>query len=156
MSPENAQEFHDLFSRLTAQKRSRFDPRERFVILKRWGTVHTQAYSTFSDALIFAKGYLSGPHESTPVAFVVDTDPEYAAATLVMHGTQESIADLRSEIRALYSGVLDGDQYAAKLIESRIEESRVSAKNATEQEGAVRLIVILAVVGVILYLIFAR
>jgi hypothetical protein len=156
MSPENTQEFRDLIGRFTAQKRFRFDPLERFVILKRWGTVHTQAYATFSEALIFAEGYLSGPHESTPIAFVVDTDPEYAAATLVMHGTQESIANIKSEIRALYSGVVDGDHYAANLIESRIEESRVSAKNATEQEGSVRLFAILAVIGAVLYLIFAR
>ena len=125
-------------------------------MLSRWGVVNKPTFANFADAENFALGLLHASTDHEGCIFVLDTDPEFASATLMtLHGPGQQ-ASFKEEIKQLYDGVLDGTNYAANLVKDRKEKRNLAAKReASEREAGVQL-AIFAVVAVVLFFIFFR
>lgn len=153
MNSEHEQELRDLLRRFRHSKRSHYDARERYLVLKRFGTVQPATFANLSDAISFAKGYISGPHGGPECAFVVDMDPEFAMAHLVSHADSASTVDLKDEIKNLYDGFTDGEKYAENLVEQRRNDRLLAAKHQADHQQGSHIVIAMIVAGVILILV---
>lgn len=156
MTPEDESELQDLLKAFLRSKRTAYTERERYVVLKRYGANWFTSFSEFGDARSYARGLIDGASaDSRGPAFVLDTDPEFARAWQVPPGDIESFVDLRREIKLLYVGVVDGAEYADKLIEERERNRLRGMKYEKDEREGRNLLIAMGVGGAfILWLLF--